>query len=161
MSAEVSNADLHTGFVAQAPGAAGLHEQWYQANLDAGCVTAQQCACGRWRMPARYRCASCHGDAWAFAAVTQRGVVRGWTVTHRPFHFGYVDAVPYGLLIVEVPERVRYLLHARPRLSALAAPTIGDSMVGAEVALGIDAFGLPYAAVSDLARDVSSACDVG
>ncbi|NLA37280.1 MAG: hypothetical protein GX868_16560, partial [Actinobacteria bacterium] len=123
-------ASLHAGFVAQPVAASGLHAAWYAANAAAGRLTAQRCECGAWRMPARYRCATCHSEVWSFEAVTQQATVRSWTVTHRPFHFGFADAVPYALLIVEVPEGMRLLVHARPRLADLAPGAVDESIIG-------------------------------
>lgn len=137
--------DLNAGFVAQPVGAAGLHAAWYEANAAAGRLTAQRCACGVWRMPARYRCAACHGDVWTFEPVTPHGAVHSWTVTHRPFHFGFAEAVPYALLIVEVAEGVRFLLHARPRLAALPDGAVDAAIIGTNVGVAVDEFGLPHA----------------
>lgn len=134
----------HDGFPCQPIGAAGLHQQWYDANASAGRLTAQRCECGRWRMPARYRCASCHGEAWSFEPVGDHGRVVGWTVTHRPFHFGFAQVVPYAMVIAEVPEGIRVLLHVRPSLTDIG----GDiDWHGREVVIAVDEFGLPYASL--------------
>lgn len=138
---------VHAGFPVQAPGAGGLHAAWYEANAAAGCLTAQQCAdCGAWRQPARHRCAACLSPQWAFRPVSSTATITSWTTTHRPFHFGFADVVPYSIVIAEVAEGVRFLLHVRP---ATAALTGGDpaAIVGTSVAVGVDEFGLPFAVI--------------
>lgn len=123
------------------PGASDLHARWYEANRVADALTAQRCVCGRWRAPARYRCAGCGGDEWTFEPVTQRGTIHSWTITRRPLHFAFAEAVPYAIVVVETPEGVRVLLQHRDDPDGVA--------IGVDVAIAVDRFGVPYASGID------------
>lgn len=129
-----------SGFPAGPVGASGLHAEWYAANAAAGAVTAQRCECGVWRLPARFRCSSCHGDRWSFEALTAEAVVESWTVTRRPLHFAYADVVPYALVVASSAEGPRLLVHLRPSLDDDDAAI----EIGERVTLAVDADGLPY-----------------
>jgi uncharacterized OB-fold protein len=122
------------------PNATGLHGRWYEANRSAGALTAQHCECGEWRNPARHRCPGCGGEQWAFEPVSPTGVVESWTVTRRPLHFAFAEAVPYAIVVVSTPEGARFLLQFRGEAESVA---IGD-----EVSFAVDRFGVPYAGPS-------------
>ena len=126
-----------TGFPESDPGASGLHARWYEANRLAGSLTAQRCECGRWRTPARYRCPGCGTDVWSFEPVAPVGRVVSWTITRRPLHFAFAEAVPYGIVVVVTDEGVRLLLQYRGDPDEIA---IDD-----EVGIAVDRFGVPYA----------------
>ena len=126
-----------TRFPEAEPGASGLHARWYEANRLAGALTAQRCECSSWRNPARYRCADCGSDRWAFEPVGVEATVESWTVTRRPVHFAFAEAVPYGIVVVVTDEGVRFLLQFRGDPDGIA---IDD-----EVAIAVDRFGVPYA----------------
>ena len=126
-----------SGFPELDPNASGLHAEWYGANRTAGVVTAQRCGCGVWRSPARYRCAACAGDEWAFEPLAGEAEVVSWTVTRRPLHFAFADAVPYAIVVAEAVEGVRFLLQYRGDPSAVA---IGDRL-----RVSVDRFGVPFA----------------
>lgn len=123
------------------PGAAGLHAAWYTANVAAHCITSQRCECGTLRAPARYRCAVCGSDEWEFVPLTPTGVVRSWTITRRPLHFAFAEVLPYALLVVEVAEGLRFLLHYRGDAESVS---IGD-----RVTIDVVRFGLPFAKCAD------------
>lgn len=126
-----------SGFPEVDPGASGLHARWYQANREAGRVTAQRCDCGRWRAPARYRCPWCGGADWSFQPLSSSAEVESWTVTRRPLHFAFADVVPYAIVVGETIEGVRLLLQFRGEAATVA---IGD-----RVTLDVDAYGVPFA----------------
>ena len=104
---------MRAGFPEQSPGAAGLHAEWYAANVEQGTLTAQRCECGVYRLPARYRCAACASDRWAFVPVGPDAVVETFTVTRRPIHFAFAEVVPYASVVARTPEGVRLLLQHR------------------------------------------------
>lgn len=122
------------------PGASGLNAAWYEANSASAAVTAQRCACGVWRHPARYRCASCHGEEWQFVELSPEAIVESWTITRRALHFGFADQVPYAILAVHT--------HDGPRLFAHLRGDPSDIAIGDRVRLAVDEFGVPYAASS-------------
>lgn len=128
---------MRAGFPEQSPGAAGLHAEWYAANVEQGTLTAQRCECGVYRLPARYRCAACASDRWAFVPVGPDAVVETFTVTRRPIHFAFAEVVPYASVVARTPEGVRLLLQHRGDAEAVAD---GDT-----VRVEVDAYGVPYA----------------
>lgn len=119
------------------PVASGLHAQWYGANVLAGALTAQRCGCGRFRNPARFRCADCGSDDWSFESVGPEAIVESFTVTRRPVHPGFADVVPYAIVIAVTAENVRYLLQWRGNSDSVG---IGDRVV-----IAVDRFGVPFA----------------
>lgn len=136
-----------TGFPTDSPAAVGLHAEWYAANAAAGAVTAQRCDCGAWRLPARYRCPSCHGDQWAFGPVDAAATVESWTITRRPLHFAYAECVPYGIVVARTAQGPRLLVHVRPSLGDGDVITVGDPLE-----LAVDEYGLPYASLVTRSR---------
>lgn len=123
-------------FPETAPDAAGLHAAWYEANRVAGSVTAQRCECGHWRHPARYRCPACASDVWSFEPVDPTATIESWTVTRRPLHFAFADAVPYAIVVVVTAEGARFFVQLR---------VDGDPSIGSTVTLRVDSFGVPFA----------------
>lgn len=136
------------GYPEQQAVADGLHGRWYAANAAAGRLTAQRCGCGRWRMPARHRCAACHSDRWQFEPVGDTASVVSWTISHRPFHFGFAEVTPLVIVIAEVVEGVRLFVHARPGGEALDGLD-GASLIGSTVSVRVDGAGIPYAVLPD------------
>ena len=120
--------------------AAGVHAQWYAANVSFGVVTAQRCACGVWLMPSRVRCGSCGGGDLQFEPISQSGEVVSYTVTHRPLHGGFAASVPYAILIVRTAEGVKLLVACDGEFDGDRCPSM--------VSLATSSFGVPYAYLS-------------
>ena len=124
------------------PAASGLHAAWYSANSAAAAVTAQRCGNGHWRHPARYRCAVCQSDRWSFVALAGSAVVESWTVTRRPLHVAFAEAVPYAIVVAQSDEGPR--LFVQLRTATPGAVAIGDA-----ISLAVDRFGVPYAVAAE------------
>ena len=45
--------------------------------------------------------------SWRSRDISGCGVIFSWTVTHRPLHRGFADAIPYAPVIVELEEGLR------------------------------------------------------
>jgi len=56
-------------------------------------------------------------------------------------HFAFAEVLPYALLVVEVAEGLRFLLHYRGDAESVS---IGD-----RVTIDVDRFGLPFAKCAD------------
>ena len=68
----------------------------------------QRCSdCNVWRHVPREMCADCGSWNWQWAQSSGRGKLFTWTVAERPLHAGFVDAVPYASVVVEMDEGVR------------------------------------------------------
>ncbi|MBX6378916.1 MAG: Zn-ribbon domain-containing OB-fold protein [Clostridia bacterium] len=75
----------------------------------------QRCAdCGLWRHFPRPMCPRCGSTRAEWPAVTPRGTLYSWTVTHRAMLPAFAGDVPYAIVIVELdePRGVRLLGNA-------------------------------------------------
>jgi uncharacterized OB-fold protein len=68
----------------------------------------QRCSdCATWRHVPREMCAECGSWNWEWAQSSGRGTLFTWTIAERPLHTGFVDAVPYASVVIEMEEGVR------------------------------------------------------
>ncbi|WP_181781487.1 Zn-ribbon domain-containing OB-fold protein [Pseudonocardia pini] len=75
-------------------------------------LCAQRCDdCGLLRFPAAPLCPWCRGEQADWEALSGRGVLRSWTVTHRVAHPGFADRVPYVSVLVELADQPGLLLY--------------------------------------------------
>lgn len=85
----------------------GLNGEYYD-HAGHGDLRFQRCGdCGTWRHMPRYTCASCGSASWSWEKSSGRGTLYSWTVTHRSFHPGFNQDVPYAVVVVEMEEGVR------------------------------------------------------
>jgi len=85
----------------------GLNGEFYghAANHE---LRFQRCdECGTWRHMPRYTCAACGSAKWHWALSSGRGKLYSWTITHRSFHPGFDEDVPYGVAVIEMDEGIR------------------------------------------------------
>ncbi len=74
----------------------------------AGELRIQRCVqCGVFRHPPRPMCRHCGSMEQEWAAVSGRGSVFSYIVTHQPIHPALVDRVPHAVVLVELEEGVR------------------------------------------------------
>ena len=79
-----------------------------------GRLVAQRCdACRAFRHYPQERCPACHAPDYAWAALSGRGEVHSFTVTHRAFHPAWADRVPYVIATIELEEGVRMVTDLR------------------------------------------------
>lgn len=78
----------------------------------------QRCrACGdHWYLP-RSLCRSCGSDAVEAVAAAGEGVVHAATTIHRAPGPEFADAVPYGIVLVDLDEGVRVMGRAPPDIA--------------------------------------------
>ncbi len=68
----------------------------------------QRCAqCAVFRHPPRPMCRHCGSMEYEWAAVSGRGTVYSYAVTHQAIHPALVDHVPHAVVLVELEEGVR------------------------------------------------------
>jgi len=107
------------------PSPVGLNAEFY-AFLARGELRLQRCAaCGAWRHPPRHRCVQCGSVDATWEAVTGRGRVFSWTVTHRAIDPAFTP--PYAILVVELAEGPRLVGNLRglePSELALDLPVV-------------------------------------
>jgi uncharacterized OB-fold protein len=107
------------------PAPVGLNAEFY-AFLARGELRLQRCAaCGAWRHPPRHRCVQCGSVDATWEAVTGRGRVFSWTVTHRAIDPAFTP--PYAILVVELAEGPRLVGNLRglePSELALDLPVV-------------------------------------
>lgn len=60
--------------------------------------------CERWVFYPRAHCPHCWGTQLSWQAASGRGVVKSFSVVHRPGHFAWGAAAPYTIAIVELDE---------------------------------------------------------
>ena len=95
------------------PSPDGLTAEFY-ARLAGGTLCLQRCeACGRWRHPPRILCGTCASERWAWRAVSGRGVLYTWTVTHQALVPAFADDLPYAVAVVELEEGPRLVTAVR------------------------------------------------
>ena len=94
------------------PSPEGLAAEFYQ-HLARGELRLQRCACGVWRHPPRVLCGRCGSERSEWTAVSGRGAVYTWTVTHQPLFPSFADDVPYAVVVVELDEGPRIVTAVR------------------------------------------------
>jgi uncharacterized OB-fold protein len=71
-----------------------------------GLLLVQRCsACLRFQYPPDVVCVSCQCLDMTPTAVSGRGVLYSFAIVDRPFHAGFVEAVPYVVALVELAEQ--------------------------------------------------------
>lgn len=92
------------------------HSAPYWEGLNARKLLLQKCrSCGRIRHYPQPMCPGCHSMEVEWIEASGRGAVHSWTITHHPFHAGFLDDLPYTLATVDLAEGVR--MNAQLRLA--------------------------------------------
>jgi uncharacterized OB-fold protein len=120
----------------------GLDAPFWEG-LERGEFTMPRCAtCQRWMWPADCRCPECGGYELEWPAVPAEGTVFTWTRTWYPFVPERAGALPYVVVLVELPHA-----GSSRMLGVLTGPEDGlrrDARVVGTIAPPSDAtFGLP------------------
>ncbi len=119
----------------------GLNADFYQHIAD-GTLRMRCCeACGLVHHPPRYLCAACGSERVGWSAISGRGKIFSWTITHRPFDPGWAAELPWATVVVEMEEG--------PRLVGAFRGAPNDALeldlpVRAEIEKRNDHFGLLY-----------------
>lgn len=106
----------------------------FYARAAKGTLELQRCsACGVFRHPPRFLCAKCGSPEFRWQAVSGRGEVFSWTVTHRVLDPAWGPKA-YATLVVQLEEGPRLL-------GVLRGLEPAQLRLGLPVALEIDAIG--------------------
>lgn len=86
----------------------------YWDSLQEGSMRLQSCAgCGKVRHYPRPVCDSCHSFEVEWVRASGKGKVHSWTVSHHPFHPGFIVDLPMTLVTVDLEEGVRMCAQMR------------------------------------------------
>ncbi|MGD9598346.1 MAG: Zn-ribbon domain-containing OB-fold protein [Steroidobacteraceae bacterium] len=91
------------------PAMTGLTAQFYEW-CGKGELRFQRCSrCATFRHVPRDLCAACGSFDWEWVRSSGKGTVFTFTVVARALHPGFIEAVPYAAVVVELEEGVRFL----------------------------------------------------
>ena len=77
-------------------------------------VRLQRCAdCGKIRHYPRPVCDSCHSMEVDWVRASGKGKIHSWTISHHPFHPGFIADLPMTLVTVDLEEGVRMCAQMR------------------------------------------------
>ena len=69
-------------------------------------LVLQRCrSCSKMQYPPEICCIHCQADEFEKAEVSGRGVIYSYSIVDRPLHAGFVDALPYIVVIVELADQ--------------------------------------------------------
>lgn len=69
-------------------------------------LVLQRCrSCSKMQYPPEICCIHCQADEFETAEVSGRGVIYSYSIVDRPLHAGFVDALPYIVVIVELADQ--------------------------------------------------------
>lgn len=95
---------LPEGLPAPVPEKDGLSAPYWNGLRD-GALRVQRCrGCGRLQWGPEWICHRCHSFDLAWEAVPPRGRIYSWQRVWHPVHPALRDAVPYLVVLVELPE---------------------------------------------------------
>jgi uncharacterized OB-fold protein len=78
---------------------------YWDAAAD-GRLVLQRCrACQQMQYPPEICCVHCQAEEFQSAETTGRGVIYSYSVVDRPLHAGFVDALPYVVVLVELDDQ--------------------------------------------------------
>ncbi|GAA4711370.1 hypothetical protein GCM10023215_62070 [Pseudonocardia yuanmonensis] len=82
----------------------------YFKGLRDGRLVAQTCTgCGALQWPPRELCGHCQSSTFEPVDVPTEGLVYTYSVMYRAFHRAFADKLPYGVVVVEVADGVRFI----------------------------------------------------
>ena len=69
-------------------------------------LVLQRCrSCSKLQYPPEICCVHCQAEEFEAAEVSGRGVIYSYSVVDRPLHAGFVDALPYVVVLVELADQ--------------------------------------------------------
>jgi uncharacterized OB-fold protein len=126
--------------IVPAPTPTGETERFWQGCRD-GELLLQHCStCERWVFYPRAICPHCWSDALEWRVASGAGVVRSFTIVHKPGHPGWAAAAPYTVAVIDLAEGPRML-------TALVGVAPADVRIGARVVVRFETVGeftLPF-----------------
>jgi uncharacterized protein len=113
----------------------------FWAAVRRGELALQRCTdCERWIFYPRAHCPHCWGARLSWQTASGRGVVKSFSVIHRPGHVAWTAATPYVIALIELAE-------GPTMLSQLLLRDIGEAQVGLRVTMQpveVGEFALPF-----------------
>lgn len=89
------------------PDADGLNAGFYE-NIANGTLCMRRCEdCGVVHHPPRYLCAACGSEQVEWSAISGKGRIFSWTISHRPVDPGWAADGPWATVVVEMEEGPR------------------------------------------------------
>ncbi|WP_144113891.1 Zn-ribbon domain-containing OB-fold protein [Paraburkholderia sp. BCC1886] len=90
-----------------------------------GILLAQRCLdCGKYRFPATWQCAHCHGRDAEWATLSGQGRVESFCTFHKAYWPSIKGQLPYTVVQVMLDEGIRYMSSLSGH--AYAKPEIGQ-----------------------------------
>lgn len=69
-------------------------------------LVLQRCrSCAKFQFPPEICCLHCQAEDFEPAEVSGRGVIYSYSVVDRPLHAGFVDDLPYVVVLVELDDQ--------------------------------------------------------
>ncbi|WP_218027359.1 Zn-ribbon domain-containing OB-fold protein [Nocardia vaccinii] len=78
---------------------------YWDAAAEGRLALQRCCSCRKMQYPPEICCVHCQGDRFDIVDVAGRGVIYSYCVMDRPLHAGFVDALPYVVVLVELDEQ--------------------------------------------------------
>lgn len=84
------------------------HSAAYWEGLRNGKIVLQKCGdCGEWTHPPGPQCTSCLSANRTYVALSGRGTIYTYTVTHRAMHPEFKKDAPYIIVYVQLEEGLK------------------------------------------------------
>ena len=84
------------------------HSQQYWDGLRQGKIVLQKCGdCGAWTHPPGPQCTACLSPNRTYVALSGRGTIYTYTVTHRAMHPEFKKDLPYIIVYVQLEEGIK------------------------------------------------------
>jgi uncharacterized OB-fold protein len=100
----VSDTYLPSGLPAPVPASDGVDAGFWEAARRHQ-LAVQRCrACGTFQTPSEWVCHRCHSRDLEWRAVSGRGRIFSWIRVHHAAHPALRQALPYLVVLVEVPD---------------------------------------------------------
>jgi uncharacterized OB-fold protein len=78
---------------------------FWNAAADQRLVLQRCSSCSNLQYPPEVCCIACQAQEFEEAELSGRGVIYSYATVERPLHAGFVDAVPYVVVLVELEEQ--------------------------------------------------------
>lgn len=78
---------------------------FWEAAADHRLVLQRCRSCTKLQYPPEVCCVHCQAEQFELVETTGRGVIYSYAAVGRPLHAGFVDAVPYVVVLVELDDQ--------------------------------------------------------
>ncbi len=78
---------------------------FWEAAADHRLVLQRCRACHEMQYPPEICCVHCQAEDFDAVETTGRGVIYSYSVVDRPLHAGFIDALPYVVVLVELDDQ--------------------------------------------------------